>query len=272
MSQSTEILVSTRFSFLGASGWQSDFSKDAAMLFDKNRLLRRLWLFNNIALASLASQTDDNFHHFILSSDQMPDWAKSELTDMCEDRLGAGKFTIQFAPQGPARKFQRHAIGKFAGSDPVAQVVLDDDDGLSSDFIATLRAHLAQAEPLEAEGTPHFYTFPKGYALGLRDDEVQLWAHRFKFINLGLTMVGRKDHKNIFGIGHMDAPKRFGYTSDTRKLMYIRTLSDVNDSRVSVGERWTEVENWRDNEDFKSRFPWMLDVPFKEFNDFDSLA
>ena len=54
--------------------------------------------------------------------------------------------------------------------------------------------------------------------------------------------------------------------------MYIRTLSDVNDSRVSVGERWTEVENWRDDEDFKSRFPWMLDVPFKEFNDFDSLA
>ena len=35
MSQSTEILVSTRFSFLGASGWQSDFSKDAAIFYDE---------------------------------------------------------------------------------------------------------------------------------------------------------------------------------------------------------------------------------------------
>ena len=51
------IVIVTRFSFLGESGWKSDASRSAEMLFEADRLNRRLELFCTITLPSLAAQT-----------------------------------------------------------------------------------------------------------------------------------------------------------------------------------------------------------------------
>ena len=76
MADLPKILICTRFSFFGRSGWKSEFSADPEMLFEQGRLEQRFWLFENITLPSLVSQTDKDFHYFVLSSCLMPDWAK----------------------------------------------------------------------------------------------------------------------------------------------------------------------------------------------------
>jgi hypothetical protein len=254
-----KILVCTRFSFFGSSGWKSEFSSDPSLLFDESRLLQRFWLFENITLPSLANQTDKDFHYYILSSKLMPDWAKERLKSLCEVHLLPGSYTIRFARTGRAKKFQTQMLSKFAGEEPVAQVVLDDDDALACDFIDTLKSRLKGLDNGTLENGLHFITFPLGYILGLRENSTLMWLNTYRFINLGLTLIGSSTQKNIFAIDHISAPKKFGFTSYADKPMYIRTVSNVNDSRVGITSRWVEVENWETEDDIKSRFPFLLE-------------
>ncbi len=128
-----------------------------------------------------------------------------------------------------------------------------------------LKTHLSAMETFTPDSSPHFVTFPKGYALGLRAEGVRLWQHNYKFINLGLTMIGTASQKNIFGISHKNAPKVFGFKSDYEKPMYIRTLSNVNDSHVIVRDKWSEMADWKTQKDILSRFPWLPKLKFEEY-------
>lgn len=261
-----KILICTRFSFFGRSGWKSDFAADPEMLFEENRLRQRFWLFENITLPSLASQTSSDFHYYVLSSNLMPDWAKNQLDELCKTYVGEGRYTIRFAKFGRAKKFIRFILSDFAGNDPVAQVVLDDDDALSCDFVATLKSHLNEMDEFTEENTPRFVTFPVGYVLGLREEDTRIWRHGYKFINLGLTMIGTAAQKNIFAINHKSAPKIFGFTSDYEKPMYIRTLSNVNDSHAVVKSKWRIVDDWKNFEDIHQRFPFLLKPAFEIYH------
>lgn len=260
-----KIMFSTRFSFYGNSGWKSDYSADPAMLFDEDRLVQRFWLYENITLPSLAAQADEDFHVFVLSSNLMPAWAQARLNELCTKYLGPERFTTRFARFAPARKYQRFKLAAHDEGRAIAQVVLDDDDAIATDFVSTLRAHLADRGPVGEDSSPFFFTFPVGYALGLREEEAKIWRHGYKFINLGLTMVASSEQKNIFGINHRNAPKHFGFTADYERPMYIRTLSNINDSRVAVRDKWQPIDHWRAEQDIKDRFPFLLDADFSAY-------
>ena len=214
-------------------------------------------------MPSLVAQTDKDFHYFVFSSRLMPDWAKQKLRSLCVTHLGRGKFTVKCPRGGLARKHLRVMLLELAGEPPVVQVVLDDDDGLSCDFVARLKTQLST---LTSVKLPHFLTFPNGYALGLRENSTALWKHSYRFINLGLTMIGSTDQKNVFGIDHIRAPERLGFTNDSSMPMFVRTLSNVNDSRVTVGQRWVDVPEWAKTDDIKSRFAFLLTPEFQEYH------
>ncbi|MGB0960733.1 MAG: glycosyltransferase [Halocynthiibacter sp.] len=264
------ILFTTRFSFFGNSGWKSEFSADPAQLFEESRLKKRLWLFEHVTLPCLTQQTDQEFHHFILSSAKMPQWAKEALNDLCAKNLKEGQYTIRYARPARARKFQRFMIGNLTQDEttPVAQVVLDDDDALPIDFVEILKSQMAiikEDRGLEMDKVPYFITFPRGYALGLRDDRKVVWHQRYPFINLGLTMIGTSQQQNILGIAHKAAPKRFGYMRYDDQKMYVRSINDVNDSRVIVKDKWTEVSDAPSLMDIELRFPYMKDIDHKAY-------
>ena len=116
------ILVATRFSFLGQSGWKSDASRSAEMLFEADRLNRRLELFCTITLPSLAAQTDQGFHHFILTSKQLPDWAMEVLRTACMGIYGdESRFTILAGRPGPARRALRVFLESADGFELVGE-------------------------------------------------------------------------------------------------------------------------------------------------------
>lgn len=77
------LVVVTRSSFLGRSGWKSDAARDAALLFGPERLRLRTELFRTITLPSLVAQTDRDLTHVILTSGQLPHWAMAELNEAC---------------------------------------------------------------------------------------------------------------------------------------------------------------------------------------------
>lgn len=259
------IVIVTRFSFLGESGWKSDASRSADLLFEADRLNRRLELFCAITLPSLVAQTDQGFHHFVLTSTQLPDWAMAALRDACLGAFGdTSRFTILAAKPGPARRALRVFMERQYGQQTVVQVVLDDDDGLAANFVADLRAELTLLDddpPADLDPLPYFISFANGYGLSLRADASEdpaVYRHRYPFINLGLTLIGTASGKNILAIAHKRSHSRFGGKLIEGAPMFIRSVHDVNDSRVSPGRNWHEIENWHEDEALRQQFPGLF--------------
>ncbi|MDE3029221.1 MAG: hypothetical protein KGH84_12575, partial [Paracoccaceae bacterium] len=237
-----EILVVTRFSFHGQSGWKSEFSTDPEKLFERERLEARLLLMRVINLSSLKAQTNQNFHHYILTSADLPEWALNGLTEACIATYGSpDRFSIRAEPFGKARaRLARFLVERY-GAEPVAQVVLDDDDGLSAAFMADLAERLTRIEGDVAKGErtlPYFISYPNGLGVTFDETGVALYRHRYEFINLGLTMISRPREKNVFSIDHQSTPKRFGCEVVETELMFLRSVHGFNDSRVGVTRRW----------------------------------
>lgn len=253
------ISVTTRFSFLGLSGWKSEPSRDAALLFEPGRLRARLALFRQVALASLAAQTAPEFHLHVLTSDQMPEWALDELRRISDDALGAERVTVDPRPVGRARKYHRIFLEKTWGKQPIAQVVLDDDDGLSNDFMAILNDKIAAAldeNRLPDADARYFLSFPQGYGLVHSDGPPQIYRHSYKLINLGLTMLGTPA-RSIHSIVHQFDPIRIGHAEFEDQPMFLRSVHHLNDSRVAVTNRWDHVPDWRAEPGFLDRFGYI---------------
>ena len=267
------ILIVTRFSFLGKSGWKSDVSRDPALLFQKNRLQNRLNLFSAITLPSLRAQTDTDFHHLVLTSADLPGWAMEKLQRSCTSAYGGSQcFTIVASSPAPARRPLRMFMEKQFDTPIVAQVVLDDDDGLAVDFVERLRKDLCALETdvnSNLAERPFFISYALGYALVLRsgapetgssDPYPVVYRHRYPFINAGLTAVGTPSGKNILSIAHRKAPKRFGHRLFRDSRMFLRTVHDYNDSRVDPEGGWQVVPVPAADLDVAQRFPYLLEL------------
>ena len=278
-----EIVVVTRFSFLGDSGFKNDFSQTPELLFKADRLDLRLLLFETLTLASLAGQQDQNFHLFVLCSTAMPRWGLKRLRALCAAALPGRNYTIAPRNPGPAAAYLRRFLGGRLSGKPAFQLVLDDDDGLSSDFIVRLRAKMASLAPLGAAGADNadpataagenaapdpaladelrFVSFAQGYALLLRDladARLKLFKHRYPFINLGLAMIGPPRGRNILSIAHRKVPKEHVHLLlGQGRPMFLRCVHSANDSRVDQTQRWAEVENWRTLPDIVKRFGFL---------------
>ena len=263
------LVVVTRFSFLGKSGWKSEASRDADLLFSPDRLRLRLNLFRWITLPSLACQTQQDFTHLILTSDRLPDWAMTELRQACLQAYGGeGRFTIVADPPGPAAVSLRRHLTESCHSPLVAQAVLDDDDGLATDFVADLRQHLSDVDAADAGSARRplaFVSFAAGYGFEITPNadgrpEARVYQHSYPYINCGLTLVGPPgDTKNILGIKHQKEPPAHGAVLVRGKRMFLRSVHGMNDSRVARTDRWILVDPWRKAGNIRARFPWLLD-------------
>lgn len=127
------IVFVTRFSFFGKSSWKSEASRNREILFQPDRLKLRLKLLSAITLPSLAAQTSRDFHHFILTSRDLPEWAAVRLRAECARFHGdPSRYSIIAERPMPAPAALRQFLDARYGGHTVAQVALDDDDGLAA--------------------------------------------------------------------------------------------------------------------------------------------
>ena len=237
-----DIVFETRFSYFGNSGWRSPASTDPGLLFEPERLENRLTLFHDITLASLKAQSDPDFRHLIISSKQLPAEYKKKLVEMCHDVLGEERSEVIFRPYGSCARMVRQWIRtEYPPQQPVAQVVLDDDDAVSVDFVEVLKREVANNDAQIYDAEPmYFISFPRGVSMVLNEKRQfeGLFDRMVPCTNLGLTMVAPAEHrKNPFGIAHRKIAQRHATRIiHTKRPFYIRTVHGMNDSNAMVGD------------------------------------
>jgi Putative rhamnosyl transferase len=254
-----EIVIAMRFSYFGTSGWQGEASRQKEMLFDPTRLARRLELLRSLALPSLAAQTDRNFHLMVLCSEDMPTGMQQALRDACGQMLSADQHSILPRPYGRAPKYLTQFLRQRYGAGPVIQTVLDDDDAFASDLITGIRQELTRLPQTESREAMRFVSFADGFGLDVTAPNrgPRLYRHRYPYVNLGLGMVSDVTGKNILSIAHQKTPKQHPTRLVKGRPMFVRGLHGLNDSRVSVSERWKELPDWQGDPEIALRFPWL---------------
>lgn len=229
--------VQMRYSFFGQSGWKADTSREKEMLFDSERLTKRLSLFERIALASLRDQEDDAFVLGVLTSEDLPAAHLRQLKELVGDTLGDRGAVYPRPPglAGDAFLDIQRTLAAGHGHSHVAQIVLDDDDALSRDFISELRHEAALAIPRIPHSRGYtFLSFSRGISLVHEaDGQFSYYVRDIPYTNLGLTLLARTDTDlSVFRIAHkklaMHHPSRI--INDLR-FYYLRSIHSGNDSR-----------------------------------------
>ena len=235
-----QTLILMRYSYFGLSGWQSGASRDLDRLLSSERLAKRINLLENIALRSLADQTDEDFKLVVLSSRAMPKWRQRQLTSLCKDMLGDDRADVIFRRQGSAHaKFKNHIHENYGDAPLTCQVVLDDDDALASDFVEKLKPEAEAAiQNVSGRHAHTFMSFPEGVSLKLGQDGAQLFERDVPFTNLGLSLVAPTQAKfTVYGLAHKKVTRRHPTRVIYRQEpSYIRTVHDTNDSRAQHGD------------------------------------
>ncbi len=235
-----QFVFQMRYSYFGLGGWRSKASRDPAALFDTERLAKRAYFLEKIALASLAAQTDPDFKLVVLSSDQLPDPQKRFLKEVCNDMLGHKRVRVLFRGQGRAgnifRRFQHNRLN----SDPfTTQIVLDDDDAVSSDFVETLRPEAEFAKStFSGSDSYSFVSQAQGVSAVFTDGALEFAHKTTPFVNLGLALVAPTlTKRNPFLVAHKNIdqrhPARVNYGPTP---YYLRAVHDCNDSRAMFGD------------------------------------
>ncbi len=256
-----EVVVAMRFSCFGSSGWKGDASRQKDMLLDPARLTARLAILKTLGLPSLGAQSDQNFHLMILCSEDMPKDLLDQLEDTCAKGLGEGKYSVCPRPYGRASKHLMQFMVKRYGKAPVIQTVLDDDDAFATDLIACARQELALLPAdLTDPAAMRFVSFANGYGLDMTEGDqgqVPLYAHRYPWINLGLTMVSHSTGKNLYSIAHQKTPSQHPSRLVKGTPMFVRSLNGFNDSRIEVTDRWKPIPDWRQDATVLARFGYL---------------
>ncbi len=256
-----KLLFEIRFSYLGKSGWKSEASKDPALLFAPDRMAYRFELFKKITLPSLADQTDDDFDVLILISDIMPQDQKDELLSLCHSFLGPERTKIlEYGPFKAGRLFRNYIRDSYAAHPYVAQVVLDDDDAVSADFVEICKIEAAKLAATDYDADQgRFLSFMRGYSLLVQDGELKnLSPKNSPYVNLGLTLVAPPDtSKNPFLVSHLAIADRHpGTIVSTLRPFYLRTVHEFNDSRTPHKKQWLSEEQIAEIEHY---FPFLID-------------
>ncbi len=139
-------VIFIRFSFIGHSDWMrwrkkghggTDPETVAAALYTEERMARRFWSFEHITLPSLMNQTDKEFLTVLLTSPEMPRHHQERLAALIAPLAGA---TLLVSDAPSVEEALLEPLDAFNDTtDHLVQLRLDDDDGISVNFIARLR-------------------------------------------------------------------------------------------------------------------------------------
>ena len=262
-----KILFQMRYSYFGRSGWRSGASNAVEKLLEPSRLAARLWLLRNIALPSLAAQSDMDFHVQVLTSKAMEASDLQPVHDSFEEALGLDRFTIiQRGPKMAGIVLRRRARAYLGPDAPAAVVVLDDDDALSHDFVETLRAEAKrESAGFKEPGDYGFLSFPRGASLVFTPQETGIFARHVPFTNLGLSLVYRSGTKlSPFSVSHRKLDRRHPVRLvDDGRMFYLRAVHGINDSRAQYTE--SARLDAQETAALQARFPLLETLDTDEF-------
>lgn len=234
-------IVQMRYSYFGQSGWRSEASKQKEILFDPKRLAHRFNLLQTYAVRSLLDQEDQDFHFAMLTSEDLPKAHLKQVTEYIRDSFG-DRGAVLARGDGPVfRHLIRHNRASFPEGSTMMQIVLDDDDALSVDFMARLKAEAAGFRDRLPDDTRRFFlSFSKGVSVVYEKGQAvpQLYRRDVPYTNLGLALVSPIDDRaNPYAVAHKKVARRFAsLVYNDLQPYYLRVVHGANDSRAQIDE------------------------------------
>lgn len=228
-----------RFSFCGKGDWQYSRAagtsgeiadmrvKAAEMLYTKERMALRFYLFENFLVPSLKAQSDQNFICLILTSDIMPEVYKKRLEHICAndpnlELLISSEVTVHEA------LWPRISALNALGGRPMVEFRIDDDDCLSHDYVQELRGFMTRL----GDRVPISYSRTNGLVITnyASDGEMFIYRANLPFNSMG-TAIRVHGERTIFSFGHIGLHKRFSAIVDNAGMGYISIKIDGHDSK-----------------------------------------
>lgn len=168
-----------------------DYQERKARIFNRERLLRRFQLFEDVCLPSLTNQSDQNFNMMLATSKELLDWAIDRLMDLVRDIPNI--YVRAYRPMANIQRIFKRSV--FEMLDPETHIYasfrLDDDDAVANDYIARLRTYM------KSENVGKAVTFSKGHQLALSDTALMTMADTRECGSAGLALI-EKGELDIF--------------------------------------------------------------------------
>ncbi|WP_167620226.1 glycosyltransferase [Paracoccus ravus] len=251
-----------RFSLLGRGDWKafrgiSDeeaervYAKQAELLFRPERLEARLATFEHLTLASMAGQSDPNFHFLVLASELMPAGYRERLSAICAPHP---QVSLRFFPIINTAKAQERLFQELGLTyDQALQFRLDDDDCVSFDYVEKMRQFSEALAPLDQ---PFSLSFSNVLFVQTGDAGGSAFLKRLPFMSAGPAL---RHSESIFRFGHLSLGRRFASLVIPGGCALV-TKHDGNDSMFRPGQRGMSKLSPRQRDDLLERFfPFLSD-------------
>ena len=223
-----------RFSYPAIGGFQvkhEDIEDRIAYLYEDARLEERFALFETVALPCLRAQTDPDFGLIIVIGDQFPAHHEARLQKLIDDLPQA---ILHKEPPRNQREVMKEILNdaRMHPEDPCLQFRYDDDDAISVDFIAKLRATARVAAPLLRESRTVAMDWNRGYVaeFGAQGISAKAIHRQFYVASLGMLIRGHAA-ATIMNFAHEKIPQFMPCITNPEPDMFVRSHNASNDSR-----------------------------------------
>lgn len=245
-----QMLGLCRFSYLGGRGFQvghDSIDQRRAFLYDPERLARRWFWFENVALPAWLAQTNPDFSLILMTGPDLPEPWLSQLRELT--RL-APQLKLALVPPMVA-----HLEACMAAvvphidcdADVVGHFRHDDDDAVAIDYIETARRDFVAMQPLWRRNRRLCCDYSRGVVL--KGTETGVEVEPRVVYNTGIAQP-------IYLPAHLDRTAvhfehwKIGLTMPNvmmaEKVMFARFLHHDNDSgAIGQGYRWQHDQDWQ---------------------------
>jgi hypothetical protein len=224
-----KIIGHCRFSWFGISDTGreiADIDTAQRVLWHPERMAIRFHLFEKIMLPSLLAQRDQSFELRLLVSEDMPQIYRDRL----ETTVAAlPNIHILSTSERDIGRALRPTLKSSLGEDGKAlHFRIDDDDALSSSYIARLRQILRQSD--FDPGTA--ISFPTGVVSFFHQGRAKHAPYHKSYVAAGLAFVAGEGYtRNPFQVQHRQVGKRQMSFVDPGFLAFQVTLHTVNNTK-----------------------------------------
>jgi hypothetical protein len=204
-------------------------------LYAPDRIETRFRYFETFTLPSLQAQTDPDFTLVMVIGTAMPRHYRDRLMDLL-----AGLPQAKVQRRAPEQ--QRHAMQKAIRKVieprglPTLQFRMDDDDAVNIRFVERLRTAAADCAGLIQNHPYVAIDFINGHQADLDTGKIRAAPLQRRLLGVALaTSVQPEARRTTMNFRHDHLDQHMPVVSYPEPDMYVRGLSDFNDSRLKLG-------------------------------------
>lgn len=241
--QRLQVLGLTRWSYpFQAKGFRQSggsLEEVRARLYQPQRLEHRLFLLEQVVLPALRQQTNPDFTHLILIGDQLPEPWRSRIVELTQS---IPQIIPLFLPEGQKHQdicrsvMLDHIDPKC---DATAQYRLDDDDGISVDFVEKTRDIFGELRTFFDANGRLAVDFSKGFILRSTPESIRMEPVSMRFWAPGMAIFQKADSQRaLLDFHHLKVWHDMPTFMWSDMPMFIRGAHHDNDSHLaSFGRR-----------------------------------